>query len=145
MDLRNARSEQVANGVWHRTEQEWAHIEKPIKLLDHEIARFADKHGINISKNKKDWPERSLRWGNDIQCLIQVYLADQDTLTLNLWICASQDRGKQRYWKREFLIHEAQVSDVENSLFGVLELGKQRLDLWSAHPEELEFATELNV
>src|ERR1700733_11855079 len=79
MGLRNARSEQVANGVWHRTEQEWAHIEKPIKLLDHEIARFADKHGINISKNKKDWPKRSLRWGNDIQCLIQFYLADQDT------------------------------------------------------------------
>ena len=135
----------MANGGWYGTEEEWARIEAPIKLLDHEINRFADKHGLNVTKNSKDWPERSLRWGNNVQCLIQIYLADQDKLTLHLWICASQDRGKKRYWKREFLIHEAQVSDVEKGIFGALELGKQRLDLWSTHPEELEFATELKV
>lgn len=135
----------MANGGWYGTEEEWARIEAPLKLLDHEINRFAGKHGLNVTKNSKNWPERSLRWGNNIQCLIQVYLADQDKLTLHLWICATQDREKKRYWKQEFLLREAQVSDAEKSLFGTLELGKQRLDLWSAHPEELEFATELKV
>jgi hypothetical protein len=113
--------------------------------LDWEIDRFAKKYGLIVTKNLKDWPERSLAWASDVHCPMQVYLADQESLTLNVWICASQDRGRKRYWKREFLLHEAAVSDVNKSLFETLESGKRQLDIWSAHPEEFEFATEIRV
>jgi hypothetical protein len=135
----------MANGGWYGTKEEWDRIEAPLKLLDYEINRFADRHGLNVTKNLKDWPERSLTWGHDVRCLMQIYLADQEKLTLHLWICASQDRANKRYWKREFLIHEATAFDVEKSLFETLESGKRQLDLWSTHPDELEFATELRI
>jgi hypothetical protein len=67
----------------------------------------------------------------------------QSTLTLNLWICASQDRDGNRFWKNETPRKEEQASDMAADLFNLLEAGKRKLDHWSAHPEVLEFATKL--
>src|SRR5580698_8569922 len=94
----------MANGGWYGTEEEWNHIEAPIAAIDADLEEFSRKHGIAITKNLKDWPERSLSWNvGDVRCLIQVYLKSEKMLTLNFWICASQDRGSDRYWKREML------------------------------------------
>ena len=89
----------MANGGWYGTKEEWDRIEAPLKLLDPELERFARKYELLVTKNHKDWPERSVRWGDDIGCLIQLYLVDETKLTLNLWICTFQDRGDARYWK----------------------------------------------
>jgi hypothetical protein len=75
--------------------------------------------------------------------LIQVFLVDQSALTLNLWICASQDRDGSRFWKNEMLRKEEQASQIAADLFSLLDDGKRKLDRWSAHPEMLEFATKL--
>ncbi len=133
----------MGNGGWYGTDEEWRRIEAPLKLLDPELDRFARKHGLTVTKNLKDWPERSLVWGIDVRCWIQVFLVDQSALTLNLWICASQDRDGSRFWKNETPRQEEQASEIAADLFDLLEAGKQKLDHWSAHPEVLEFATKL--
>jgi len=133
----------MANGGWYGTAQDRERIEGPLKLLDPELDRFASKYGLQVTKNLKDWPERSLVWGTDVRCLIQVFLVDESGLTLNLWICASQDRDGSRFWKKETSRKEVQVSEMARDLFDLLEAGKRKLDHCSAHPEELEFATKL--
>jgi hypothetical protein len=117
--------------------------EAPLKLLDPELDRFARKHGLTVTKNLKDWPERSLVWGTDVRCLIQVFLVDQSALTLNLCLCAWQDRDGSRFWKNETPRKEERASEMAADLLDLLEAGKCKLDLWSEHPEVFEFATKL--
>ena|SRR5580704_659997 len=132
----------MANGGWYGTAEEWSRIEAPLKALDPDLDRFASKYGLNVTKNHKDWPERSLVWEGDVRCLMQIYLVDQSSLTLNLWICASQDRDGNRYWKNEMVRKEVLLPEMARDLLEALETGKYKLDLWSAHPEELEFAAK---
>ena len=133
----------MANGGWYGTAEEWSRIEAPLKALDSDLDRFASKYGLNVTKNHKDWPERSLAWETDVRCVIGIYLVDESLLTLNLWICASQDRNGSRFWKRETLRKEVQLPEMARDLLPALETGKCKLDHWSSHPEELEFATKL--
>jgi hypothetical protein len=133
----------MGNGGWHGTEEEWQRIEAPIKSLDGELERFVAVHSLSIARNHKDWPERSVVWDNGTSCLIQLYLNDVETLCINLWICASQDRGRDRYWKQEFLCKGVPTEEIAARLSELLNTAKVRLDYWSAHPELLEFATNI--
>lgn len=135
----------MANGGWHESEEEWRRREAPIKSLDAEVERFASLHSLSIIRNQKDWPGRSMVWDNGLRCLIQCYLDDVETLGINLWICASQDRGRERYWKQEFLCKGASIEDVTPRISELLGIAKNKLDEWSAHPEQLELATEFAV
>src|SRR4051812_48849403 len=117
----------MGNGGWHGTTEAWDRLEAPFNLLDPELGRFARKHGLALTRNHKDWPERSLGWGNDVRCLLQVFLLNESALTLKLWICASQDRDGARYCKNETL-HEGIASELAPELPKLLELGKRKLD-----------------
>jgi hypothetical protein len=131
----------MANG-WHGTDEEWKRAEAPFRLLDPELGRFARIHGLTFEKNFKE-PNRSLVWGTDVRCLIQIFLANESDLALKLWICASQDRDGSRFWKQEMPRDRVQVSALAEELPALLEDGKRKLDRWAAHPEELELATKL--
>jgi hypothetical protein len=133
----------MANGGWYGTKEEWDRIEGPIKSLDPMFEQFARKHDLVVTKNLKEWPERSIRWGNNVRCLMQAFLVDKTSLAVNFWICAYEDRGEGRYWKQEMLRQTVQASDLQNEGEKLLETGKRRLDHWSANPEELELATKL--
>jgi hypothetical protein len=133
----------MGNGGWYGTQEEWRRIEGPIRTLDLELERFASLHGLSIARNHKDWPDRSMVWDTGARCLIQLYLADAETLGINLWICASQDRGRDRYWKQEFLCREADIGDLAPQLPELLNTAKAKLDEWAAHPEQLEFGTKI--
>lgn len=139
-----SRSEvSMGNGGWYGTQEEWQRVETPIKTLDPELERFADLHGLSITRNHKDWPDRSMVWDAGARCLIQLYLADAETLGINLWICTSQDRERERYWKHEFLCERAPLGDLISCLPRLLSTAKMKLDGWAAHPEQLEFATTI--
>jgi hypothetical protein len=133
----------MANG-WYGTHEEWERLEAPLKLLDPGLGSFAHTHGLTVTKNSKHGrPERSIIWGDDVRCLVQLFLASESVPTLNLWICASQDRDGNRYWKNEMLRREVQASDLVLELRDILEAGIRQLNQWSAHPDQLQFATEL--
>ncbi len=121
-------------------ETEWHRIEAPLVQADEVLQKFAASHGLSLSRNYHGHPERSLRWGNGVQRLIQLYLADSDRLTLNLWLCASQDRGGTRYWRRAFLVNAQRFEQFSERLPSLLEEAYATVDSWAA--DSLESATD---
>jgi hypothetical protein len=129
----------MANGGYWHSESDWRRVEAPLQELDHDLVSFASMNELSLSKNHKDWPERSLNWGGTIKLLLQVYLADEQALTFNVWLCASQDREAGRYWKREFLIEARPVAEFRESFASLLKESKIKLESWSE--DQLELAT----
>jgi hypothetical protein len=134
----------MANGGWYGTAEEWARIEAPLLAADPVIGRFAAEFGLPVGKNHKDWPDRSIAWGDKVRCLIQLYLADMEALTFNLWLCASEDRGDKRYWKREMPVLKQPLPEFIDALPTLLRSGRSKLELWSADPSDFEFAVDLS-
>ena len=124
------------------TDEAWARIEAPLLVLDPALEAFAHEHGLSLGRNYHNWPERSLKWGAPIERLIQVYLEDEKALTWNVWLCASEDRGAARYWKRAFLRQAVPIEEIERALPGLLEEALAQVNTWSR--EQLEFATKLS-
>jgi hypothetical protein len=133
----------MGNGGWYGTREEWDRVEKPLLEIDPVICKLAHAWGLRVLKNAKDWPSRSMQWGGDVRCLIQIWLANQDQLTWNIWICCSQDRDGERYWRTENLIEGKCLSDFKDGLSETLTAARERLIAWSERPEELTFATKL--
>ncbi|KPK04297.1 MAG: hypothetical protein AMJ64_14045 [Betaproteobacteria bacterium SG8_39] len=128
----------MANGGWTGTKAAWERIEGPLLEIDPIIAAFAKEHALSVSRNHKDWPERSVVWGDDVRCLIQLYLADAASLTFNLWLCASRDRGGKRYWKQETPIKGMRVPDFKHDLAAQLRTGRIKLLEWAMNEGQLE-------
>ena len=91
----------MANGGWYGSNEEWERIEGPLLQVDSILDDFVSETGLAITKNLKDWPERSIEWGDETRCLIQLFLVDAKDLTFSLWLCVSQDRGRKRFWKQD--------------------------------------------
>ena len=131
----------MANGGYFN-EQQWQKMEKPLLTVDSIIREFAESNGLEVTRNQKGWPERSMVWNNNnVRCLIQLYLASEDSLTFTLWLCASQDCGKERYWKQENPIKSRLISEFSEDLPRLLEEGREKLLNWSNDPSVMEYAT----
>jgi len=130
----------MPNG-FHGSDAEWQRIESPLQALDAELEAFSERYGIPLSRNGRNWPDRSLEWGSSIRRLIQIYLADEEQLTYNFWLCASEDRGNKRYWKKKFLMEGVSTSDISKELEKLLEEGRTLLESWGS--DTLEFAVTL--
>jgi len=133
----------MANGGWYGTREEWERIEKSLLDVESTIEEFVEEFSLNMSKNHKGWPEWSIVWGKEVRCLIQLYLADKNLLTFNLWLCAYEDRGSKRYWKQETPIKQKQVSEFRDNLASQLRAGRKQLLDWSDNKDQLELSTKL--
>jgi hypothetical protein len=125
------------------TPEEWQRLEAPLVAIDPALEEFASKHGVALSKNAKDSPERTLRWGNNPSFLIQVYLDNEVGSSWNLWLCCSEDRDDSRYWRKDFAIHGERLESFQKLLPTLLEDSFNRLEAWGAERDQLEFATKL--
>lgn len=105
------------------------------------IHSFAAEFGLEVTKNSKDEPERSIIWGEGIRRLIQLYLVDKKQLTFNLWLCASQDRNGSRYWKQESPVKAQTISSFKDSLPMILRDSRSLLESWGEN--DLEFVTKV--
>jgi hypothetical protein len=133
----------MANGSYWKSAREWQRMEAPLVEVGFILSDFANEFGLKMTKNYKDWPERSFVWDNNIRRLIQLYLVDEKLLTFNLWLCASQDRGDIRYWKQETPIRGQPIADFKDALAVLLRKGRITLESWSE--ADLEFATNLRA
>ena len=131
----------MANGGFWESDAEWQRVEAPLIEVDPTLSEFAREFGLIVSKNHKDWPERSIKWGASVRRLMQLYLADEKTLAFNLWLCASQDRNGKRYWKQENLVKGQLITEFQGRLPMLLRQGRAKLEEWSEG--DLEFATNL--
>jgi hypothetical protein len=126
----------MGNGGWHGTKEEWQRIESPLVEIDPIIEEFAKGAGFLVTKNLKDWPERSLRWEDDVWCLIQLYLENQRDVTFNLWLCATFQKENRQYLRQEFLFKDKPVGEFRRELSQFLREGRAKLLEWSQHPEQ---------
>lgn len=126
---------------YHGSDEDWKRLERPLRDIDPLVEAFAKRHKIALSRNYHNWPERSLRWGADPERVIQIYLEDADRLTWNLWLCASQDRGLQRFWKNQFLCHNVAMGELNPVMEQLLDEALRIVSSWRT--EDLEFATTL--
>jgi hypothetical protein len=133
----------MANGGWYGTPEEWQRLEGPLLTIDPLLEQFARTHGLDLSKNAKDSPERSIRWGDNPSFLIQVYLQDESGPSWNLWLCCSEDRSDGRYWRRDFPVRDERVDSFQERLPALLEESFSHLQAWGANPDELEYATNI--
>jgi hypothetical protein len=132
----------MPNG-FYGTEQEWERIEAPLRPLDGPLQAFAREHDMRLARSERNWPSRSLHWGDKVQRLIQIYLEEQAELLWNVWVCASEDRGRKRYWKNSFLRKAVPLAEIESQIGQILEEGKRIADGWQSR--DLEFATNLQI
>lgn len=130
----------MPNG-YHGSAEGWNRLEEPLRQADAAIAAFAERHRIPIDRSPSSWPERSLRWGNNPTRLIQIYLEDETALSWTFWICASEDRGQQRFWKRTFLRRGVQMRALLSELDSLLDEALRVVSSWSS--DQLEPATTL--
>jgi hypothetical protein len=131
----------MANG-FHGPQSQWETLEMPLRALDVELQAYAERNGVALTTNSRNWPDRSLVWGHSIRRLIQIYLADESRLTYSFWLCASEDRGNKRYWKKQFLREAVPIGEIAADLPNLLEQGRSLLEGWTS--ETLEFATTLS-
>ena len=134
----------MANGGWYGTEEEWREAEAPLLPLDERVDRFAVEHGFTLTRNHKDWPERSLTKDGRLECLIQIWRAELETDEWNVGAVCSEDRGRKRYWKRKRLADRITAEQLGASLDTLLAEGLELVTAWSSNPDSLEFATKLS-
>jgi hypothetical protein len=121
----------------HGPKEEWDRLEAPLKTLDAEIEAFAKSHGLELSSNYHNWPERSLTKDDGVRRTIQIFL-NEDELTFSVGIYASQDRGLDRYMKKEFITKDASLQQLSSNLKSWLEQGYKTVIAWKV--EDLPFA-----
>jgi hypothetical protein len=127
---------------FHGPTSQWEALEMPLRALDVELRAFAQRNGAAFTTNSRNWPDRSIIWGNSIRRLVQIYLADESRPTYSLWLCASEDRGGKRYWKEQFLREAVPIAEIAADLPDLLEQGRSLLEAWTSGT--LEFATALS-
>jgi len=74
--------------------------------------------------------------------LIQIFIADKEGPTFNLWLCASQGRDGCRFWKNAFLLERVTAAELPVDLDAQLLLARKTLLRWSS--EELDLATTID-
>jgi hypothetical protein len=131
----------MPNG-FHGSREEWVRMETPLLRIDGLLAEFAMERGLSLTKNYHSWPERSLvSTERNIRRLIQIYLENEEKLTLALWICVSEDRGNERFWKKHFLRKDAPSGEIENHLPSLLLEALEIARSWTS--DDLEFAAKI--
>lgn len=128
----------MPNG-FHGTKGEWKRLETPLLEITPSLEAFAGRHEMAATRNHHAWPERSLRWGTDPARLIQIYLEDEERLTWNLWLCASQDRGGRRFWKQAYLRRGVPMAELSPAIDGLLDEALRLVSSWRL--EDLELAS----
>jgi len=120
----------MPNG-FHGTPDEWKRIAAPLERLDSILGEFAVSRDLTLWKNSRNWPERSFRWGNAPERLIQIFLEDQTTLSYTMWISASDDRSRAEYWMQETLSKSVQIGIMERELPKLLARAYEKLTEWA--------------
>lgn len=116
-------------------------MEAPLREVDPTLEAFASRVGLILTRNHHGDPERSLRHEGELTRLFQIFVGDEEPPTYKVWLCASQDRGVERFWKQRFLTEAATPAELKSSINDWLSRGYEEMFRWSAH--DLEHATSL--
>lgn len=124
---------------FHGSREEWKRMESPLQEIDESLNDFAQAHGMELSLNYHNWPNRRLAWVRDIHRLIEVSLENEKEMTFNFWICAWRDTRRKRYWKNIYLREGVPFPEIKEELQQLLQKGRETLESW--HKRDLESST----
>ena len=132
----------MPNG-FHGSEEGWQRLAAPLEDLDGILSAYAAEHRMALSRNSRNWPDRSLTLTSDgVDRLVQIFLDDEDLVTWTFGIAASQDRDLRRYWKAESLVAAVPIAEIRARLRELLQEATARVDSWTA--DDLLFAVALS-
>ncbi len=109
----------MANG-FHGEQKDWEQLEKPLKRLDSILEKFTSAHRLVLTKNERNWPDRTIQWGDHPKVIIQVFLESEKESTYTMWVSASDERSRSEYWKHKTLLKSAPIDVLEQQLQDLL-------------------------
>jgi hypothetical protein len=115
---------------FHGRQEEWECIEHPLRRLDGILERFAEDRRLVLRKNERNWPDRSFRWGNRPNVLIQIFLESEKNVTYTLWISASDHRSRSEYWKHKTLLKAVPIDELAQQLPDLLNEAYATVNGW---------------
>ena len=119
----------AARGVGSRTL--WAQRDAPLRLVDPDLAVFAERHGLTLRHGNGSCPSRTLEWSADIDRVIQLYLDDSSKLTYTLVVGAKCDLGDKRRLKALPLRQAVEIEEIAAELPELLETALASANAWS--------------
>jgi hypothetical protein len=125
----------MPNG-YHGSKKGWERIEAPLRVLDSRLEDFARRHGMRLVGSERNWPSRSLHWGDTVERMIEISLENPKELTWCFWVCVWQDRAGRRYWKNSHLRQAVPIGEIDSSLAELLMSGQELADGWQAQDLE---------
>ena len=115
----------------YRTGREWRRLESPLLELDPALDAYATRHGFSITRSYHSWPQRALIWGDFIKRSVQISVANEHDLRLNISAVAWQDDGSRRHWRNQVIRSSALVSQLQDRFAAILDSAVQRANSWS--------------
>jgi len=86
----------MANG-FYGSKEEWERMVAPLRELDAGINAFASAHGLEVTQNDHNTPNRMLTWTKGgIERTIQISLYGKDQMLLLAWNAFSDEGGRRR-------------------------------------------------
>ena len=115
----------------YRTGCEWRRLESPLVELDPALDAYASRHGLTVTRSYHGWPLRALTWGGAIRRSVQISLANEHDLRLNISAVAWQHDGSRRHWRNQVIRSSALVSQLQDRFAAILDSAVQRANSWS--------------
>lgn len=119
----------MPNG-FHGSKETWQRLIAPLADADELLSAVAESRGMELTRNQRAWPERSLCWGTDIRRKFQIYLADEKKETFSVGVVAWKDGAAGRSWRREKLREGVPWAALREELPALLEEGVRLVDSW---------------
>jgi hypothetical protein len=110
---------------------EWDRCERVLLILDSAICEFGNAKGMVIDENYHNWPDRTLRWHDDIERSISIGLDDEKRIDYRIWVCASEDRGTEMYWVHDYIKRGITAEDLELHINDYIKLAYKKVSAWS--------------
>lgn len=115
-------------------------LEEPLFRLEPIWKAFALNNNLTLVMNAKGWPNLTIEWGKAIRLLLQLFLCSETEPKYTFWLCASQDRGTKRYWKKETPIQGQGIDEFFDRFPLLLQESRVKLEDWTE--SDLEFAVD---
>lgn len=129
------RGSEVPNGLHISAESDlWRALESPLVEIDELLSAFAKRHGMALSNNYHNWPERTLAWSSrGLRRSIQFALAGLEERTYSMMAYASTGAG-MTWLSNESALKKAVpwaeiAADLESLLARAYETAEQWLEL----------------
>jgi hypothetical protein len=119
----------MPNG-FHGSRDEWERISSPLNEIDPVWEDFSRARSLERAKNDRNWPSRTMKWRNEIDRVIQLYLADEKAMTFSFEVHAFEDRAGKRYWRRKSLKECVPWAEIRGQIRELLEEGYRLVESW---------------